>query len=160
MFCECPGCGIPIIEQLDFYTGKNSEIHTWHVGQWSREHQDMWNLRYTDSSVRRFSAWFIDLCRISYTTALVTIFLPLPGKTPSCPVLSNFTIIYLIARYNVGPLRCYFRRRTLTAVAAFLPLRKYSLTSYAFYRQYCNAHPIVARTTSYFYCAWHLYMLL
>lgn len=114
MFCECPGRAIPIVEEFDFYAGKKWEIHTWYVGQWSRAHQGMWNLRYTDSSVRRFSAWFPDLCRIFSTTALVIIFLPPPGKTPSCAVLSNFIIIYLIARYDIEPLGSFFRRRTLS----------------------------------------------
>ena len=58
------------------------------------------------------------------------LFLPLRGRTPSCPVFQNFIIISLRACSDIGLRRCFLRRQnSITAVAAFSSLRQYSFTS-------------------------------
>ena len=109
----------------------------------------------------------------SSTMVVLTLFLPLPGRTPSCPGHSNFTIISVRACSDIGPRRCFLKRRNSLTMQRHLwesfDVSKtrhrcggtifLAMLSQAM-KAFCNARLIVTQKTSSFYCAWHLHMLL
>ena len=106
MFCVCPGRAVPITEPIEYYTGRILELYAWCVGQWSTAHQAYMKSSVHWHSMKRFTACFNDRCRTSSTMVVLSLFFPLPGRTPSCPVRSNFSIISPRACSHIGPSHC------------------------------------------------------